>query len=86
MTLEKFSFKSKNKTYSIPLFSDLPAGALRKARKSDDDLDKAFTIIEFVMGEDSPELKAVDDMTVQEFSSFLQEWTGGASVGELSGS
>jgi hypothetical protein len=81
-----FTFEHDGKTFSIPRFSDLPAGALRKARKSDDDLDKAFTIIEYVMGEDSEELSAVDHMTVSEFAEFVKDWTGGTSVGESSGS
>lgn len=86
MTIETFTFKSSNKNYSIPAFSSLPAGALRKARKCADDMDRAFTIIEYVMGEDSPEIKAVDAMSVKEFGEFVQSWTGGTSVGESSGS
>lgn len=83
---EKFIFEHGGKQFSIPKFSDLPAGALRAARKSSDDLDKAFTIIEYVMGDDSPEIRAVDNMSVTEFGEFVQAWTGGASVGESSGS
>lgn len=82
----KFAFEHGGKTYFIPKFSDLPAGALRKARKGVDDLDKAFTIIEYVMGEDSPEIAAVDGMSVAEFGEFVKSWTGGTSVGESSGS
>lgn len=81
-----FEFEQGGKLYRIPKFSNLPAGALRKARKATDDLDKAFTIIESVMGENSPELDAVDRMTVEEFGEFVKGWTEGASVGESSGS
>ena len=83
---DPFTFEQGGKQYSIPKFSDLPAGALRSSRKASDDLDKAFTIIEYVMGEDSPELLAVDNMTVAEFGDFVKAWTDGASVGESSGS
>lgn len=86
MSAEKFNFEHKGKKYTIPQFSELPAGALRRARKGSDDLDKAFTIIEYVMGENSPEIKAIDDMSVGEFGEFVKSWTGGASVGESSGS
>ncbi len=82
----KFAFEHGGKQFFIPKFSDLPAGALRKARKGVDDLDKAFTIIEYVMGEDSPEIAAVDGMSVAEFGEFVKSWTGGTSVGESSGS
>jgi hypothetical protein len=41
-----YEFVVAGKTYSIPAFSSLPAGALRQARKATDDLDKAFTIVE----------------------------------------
>lgn len=87
MATEKFSFKgSDGKTYRIPKFSNLPTGALRKARKADDDLDRAFLIIENVMGENSPELAAIDGMTIEQFGEFVKAWTQGAPVGELSGS
>lgn len=84
--VDPFTFEQGGKSYQIPKFSNLPAGALRRARKATDDLDKAFTIIEFVMGEKSPEIEAVDNMTVTEFGEFVKSWTGGASVGESSGS
>jgi hypothetical protein len=84
--VDPFIFEQGGKSYQIPKFSNLPAGALRRARKASDDLDKAFTIIEFVMGDESPEIFAVDSMTVSEFGDFVKAWTGGTSVGESSGS
>lgn len=81
-----FEFEHDGNVYRIPKFADLPAGALRKARKGVDDLDKAFTILEAVMGEGSPELDAVDLMTTAEFGEFLKNWTEGAGMGESSGS
>ena len=83
---ENYKFTHAGKTYSIPAFSALPMGALRKARKGKDEADQAFTIIEHIMGEDSPELNALDSMSPTEFGKFLEGWTQGASVGESSSS
>jgi hypothetical protein len=77
-----YKFKHRNKSYEVPDFSDLSMGVIRKARKGSDDLDKAFIIIEELLGEDSPELKALDEMTPAEFQEFLTGWTQGASLGE----
>lgn len=78
----KFEFEHGGKTFHIPMFKDLPTGVLRKTRKSTDDLDKAFLIIENVMGEDSPELNAIDNMSISEFGDFVKAWTQGAPMGE----
>jgi len=77
-----FEFEQDGKLYRIPLFKDLPTGALRRSRNATDDLDKAFLIIEGVMGENSPELSAIDRMTISEFGEFVKAWTQGAPVGE----
>jgi hypothetical protein len=82
----KHTFKHRNKSYSIPSFQDLPMGAIRKARKGVDDVDKAFIIIESILPEGSPELTALDEMNPEEFDVFLQGWTEGAPLGESSGS
>lgn len=76
-----------NKTeYEIPAFADMPAGALRKARKGTDDMDKAFTILEEVVGVDSPTLIALDQLSVTEFGKWMEGWTQGAPLGEASSS
>lgn len=77
-----FEFEQGGKKYRIPSFKDLPTGALRRARNATDDLDKAFLIVEGVMGENSPELLAIDRMTISEFGEFVKAWTQGAPVGE----
>jgi hypothetical protein len=77
-----YTFKHRNKSYSVPDFSQVSMGVIRKARKGEDDLDKAFIIIEELLGEDSPELKALDQMSPAEFQTFLEGWTQGASLGE----
>ena len=77
-----YSFTHNYKTYDIPSFSELPVGAIRKARRAKDEADQAFTILEAVMGEDSPELAAVDSMLPAEFQEFILGWTQGAGTGE----
>lgn len=81
-----YKFTHNGKNYEIPAFSALPMGALRKARNAKDDADTAFTIIEFVMGEGSEPLEALDSMTVTEFQAWLEGWTQGAPLGEASSS
>jgi hypothetical protein len=87
MTASKtYSFKHKGKTYEIPAMASLPMGVLRKSRKAVDEMDRAFLILEELMGEDSTELKAVDSMNPEEFNDFLTGWTQGAPLGESSSS
>lgn len=86
MATELFHFEHAGTKYMIPKFSNLAAGTLRKSRKGQGELDKAFIILELTLGEGSKELAAVDEMTVEAFGEFLKAWTDGASVGESSGS
>jgi hypothetical protein len=82
MTAETYKFEHAGKKYSIPSFGSLPVGALRAARKATDDADKAFIIIEYLLGEDSPEMKAIDTMNAKQFAEWLEGWTQGGPVGE----
>lgn len=78
-----FKFEHKGKKYSIPAFKDIPMGALRKSRAGgDNDLDRAFIILEQVLGLDSKELDAIDSMDASELNDFITSWTQGAGVGE----
>lgn len=81
-----FTFEHEGNSYTIPAFSALPVGAIRKARKAKDETDQAFTILEIVLGEDSPEIAAVDKMDASQFEKFLSGWTQGAPMGEPSDS
>lgn len=76
------TFTHNGEDFTIPAFASLPIGVVRKSRKGKDDADTAFIILETVMGEDSPELAAIDAMDAAEFNDFLQGWTQGAGVGE----
>lgn len=81
-----YDFTIGKKKYSVPEFSSIPVGALRKARHATDDMDKAFIILEEAVGLDSPALKALDTLSMEEFGKWLTEWTGGESLGESSDS
>ena len=81
-----YTFNHDGTSHSIPSFSDLPIGVIRKSRKADDEADKVFIILETLLGEDSEALAAVDSMNASQFNTWLEGWTQGASVGESSGS
>jgi hypothetical protein len=83
---ETYTFTHDGKKFTIPAFSALPMGAMRKARKAKDEADQAFTILEAVMPEDSPELNAIDAMQPSEFNEWLNGWTQNAPVGESASS
>jgi hypothetical protein len=81
-TADTYTFVHNGKKFTIPAFTALPVGVIRKARRGKDEADTAFLILETVMGEDSKELAAVDAMTQTQFQKFLEGWTQGAGVGE----
>jgi hypothetical protein len=81
-----FSFDFEGKTITIPDIKHIPNAAIRKTRHILDDVDKSYTIIELVVGEDSEAMEAFDKMTVEEFTAVISDWTQGASLGESSGS
>jgi|AntRauMFilla1563_2_1112583.scaffolds.fasta_scaffold01876_7 hypothetical protein len=82
MTAKTYTFKQNGKKHSIPLLSDVPMGAIRKARKAVDDGDRAFIILESFLVEGSPALDAIDQMNATEFKEFLEGWTQGGTLGE----
>lgn len=81
-----YRFTHNGTEHEIPSFRELPAGALRKARRGADEMDKAFTILEETLGLDNPALAAVDSMTIEQFGEWLTGWTKGAALGESSSS
>lgn len=85
-TKQTFTFTYEGKEYTIPSIKSVPNGVIRQTRKIEDELDKTYTIIELLLGEDSEELAVLDKMTLSEFIDFSNAWTQGASVGESTGS
>jgi len=86
MTAQTHDFTHEGKTYTIPSFSALPMGAMRRARKAKDEIDQIFTILEMTLGEDSEAIQAIDQMQPAQFEEFVKAWTQGASMGESSSS
>lgn len=82
MSAKGFTFTSGSKKITLPLFSDIPVGALRVSRKATDDMDKAFLIFENVLDEKT--LSVIDSLTVSELGELIAGWTAGAPVGESS--
>lgn len=80
-----FTFTYEGKTYTIPSIKSMPNGIIRKTRKIQDDIDKSYTIIELLVGEDSEVMAVFDSMSVAEFTDFIEQWSEGASLGESSG-
>jgi len=85
-TKETYTFTYEGKEYTIPSIKSVPNGVIRQTRRIEDELDKTYTIIELLLGEDSKELAVLDKMTLEEFIDFSNAWTQGASVGESNGS
>ena len=81
-----YKFEIDGTEYEIPQFADLPLGALRKARKAQDELDATFELLEGTLGADSPSMAALDTLTIEQFKAWFEAWAGGSTVGESSGS
>lgn len=71
---------------TLPHFSRIPGGALRKARKAEDQLDQFYILLEIALGDPSPELDFVDSLSISEQGEVFQNWTQNAPVGESSSS
>jgi hypothetical protein len=67
----------------LPELTSIRAGVLRKARRSTDEMDQFFTILEEVLGEDSLALHVLDQLPLSELAEVFQQWTG-VTPGEFS--
>lgn len=67
----------------LPSLSYLPPGLVRKVRRLSD-IDAMYTLIETVLGEDSAEQAALDDMDADAYAAFLDAWRehSGVSLGK----
>lgn len=79
-------FETTKGKLTLPHFSKIPGGAIRKARKSEDQLDQFFIIIEETCGDPSDELALLDRLPIAELGDVFLAWTQGAAVGESSSS
>lgn len=71
---------------TLPHPSQLPTGAVRRARKTEDPVEQFFAMIEGIFPEGSPELALCDSVPVNELAEVFTKWLGDVSVGESSGS
>lgn len=83
---ETVDFQTSKGKLTLPHFSRIPGGAIRKARKAEDQMDQFFIIIEETCGDPSDELAFLDRLSLAELGSLFMEWTQGAAVGESSSS
>ena len=81
-----YKFEIDGTEYEIPQFADLPLGALRKARKAQDELDATFELLEGTLGAESAVMAALDGLTISKFKTWFDGWAGGSTLGESSGS
>lgn len=81
-----YTFTYQGKEYAIASIKHIPNGVIRKTRHITDEVDKSYTIIELIVGNDEELLEVFDTMTVEEFTNFIEDWAGTDKVGESSGS
>jgi len=82
-----YKFTHKGKEFELPIMKEVPAGLIRKSRKlAKDEEDRVFIILETLLGEDSAELAALDEMPAEEFGKVIRAWSGGASLPESNAS
>ena len=74
-----YVIEHNKKKITLPAFTELPVGVIRKARKMDAD-EQIWFVLESVLSE--KEIAVLDAMTVTEFSEAIAGWTGGTPVGE----
>jgi hypothetical protein len=79
---EPVTFEHNGETFELPNIQQIKPGAWRKARKGTDEMDKAFLLLEFALGEDSPTLAALDDLEPVAFNELIEKWMQGAAPGE----
>lgn len=80
MSAKGYTFTHEGKKIVLPSFSEIPVGALRKARNATDEMDKSFLIFESVLDEKT--LEVLDTLTVKQLGEVIAGWTSGAPVGE----
>lgn len=74
-----YTIEHKNKKVTLPSFSELPTGVVRKARKLDAD-EQMWFVLESILDEKS--MAVIDSMTLSEFGEKMTGWTQGAPLGE----
>ena len=74
-----YVIEHNKKKITLPAFTELPVGVIRKARKMDAD-EQIWFVLEAVLTE--KDIAVLDSMSVTEFAEAISGWTGGTPVGE----
>ena len=74
-----YVIEHKGKKATLPPFSNLPVGALRKARNMEPD-EQIWFILETIL--DAKGMAVIDAMNLSEFTEAMNGWTQGAPLGE----
>jgi len=79
---EDYTFTHKGKVYTLKPPSAIKVGVLRRAARSDNELETMFLMLESIA--DKNALAAIDDMTIAELNEVFAGWQrhGGITVGE----
>lgn len=81
---EPFEYTVGRKKITLPSMTWLKPGLIRKIRKLNG-TDRLYTLLEEILGEDSPEMKIVDDMDPDAFADMCKAWNDhsqGVGLGE----
>ena len=83
MSAKTYTFVTGGKEYTIPSYRQIPMRALRRALDEDDRIKQSFIILEHTV-KDKKTFEALEDMTVEEFTDFIEKWaaTEEASLGD----
>lgn len=74
-----YTIEHKGKKVTLPAFTNLPVGVIRKARKMDVD-EQMWFMLETVLDEKG--MAVIDSMSLSEFTQAMNGWTQGAPLGE----
>jgi hypothetical protein len=76
------TFEHNGSSYELPDIKTVKPGVMRKARKGENEMDKTFLLLELLLGDDSPTMLALDDLTPEDFNKVIGDWLQGAQLGE----
>ena len=74
-----YTIEHKNKKVTLPNFTDMNVGIIRKARKMEPD-EQMWFMLESVVDEKG--LAIIDEMSLTKFNEAMLGWTQGAPLGE----
>lgn len=88
MATEKFHYTTKaGEKIVLPKFDQIPTGVIRRTRNLPAE-EQMFAVLEAYLGDETPEMEAIDKLPTGELQKFVSAWQkdAGISVGESSAS